>query len=72
MDRRSHRKQQDLWNNLRQLHAERRDAIQRRLREFSNLPASEYFYELAYCLMTPQTSAENADKGFATLCVPPA
>jgi N-glycosylase/DNA lyase len=46
---------------------ERRDAIRARLREFSTVPREEYFYELAYCLLTPQSSAANADKAIAAL-----
>lgn len=48
------------WNDLRRLHAERREAIAERLSEFNRIPPSKYFYEIAYCLLTPQTSAENA------------
>lgn len=36
--------------------------IRRRLEEFHHVAPSEYFYELAYCLMTPQTSAESAGR----------
>ncbi len=36
--------------------------IAERLEEFSNVPESEYFYELCFCLCTPQSSAKNADK----------
>jgi len=46
---------------LRDLYAERRNAIQARLVDFSRVPTSEYFYELAYCLMTPQSSAAHAE-----------
>lgn len=38
----------------------RRDAIRQRLREFASVNPTEYFYELAYCLLTPQSSAVNA------------
>lgn len=47
---------------LQALHAAKRDAIRTRLGEFRRVPPSEYFYEIAYCLLTPQTSAENAEK----------
>lgn len=40
----------------------KRDAIRARLAEFRAVDRSMYFYELAYCLLTPQTSAENAGK----------
>ena len=49
-------------SQLRELHATKRDAIRQRLTEFSEIAPSEYFYELIYCLMTPQTSAENAER----------
>lgn len=42
--------------------AKKRTAIQRRLREYKAVPVSGYFYELLYCLMTPQSSAVNAAK----------
>jgi N-glycosylase/DNA lyase len=45
----------------------RRNAIKRRLQEFSNVPPSEYFYELAYCLLTPQSSAAHAEQVVAKL-----
>jgi N-glycosylase/DNA lyase len=47
---------------LKSLHASQEKAIHRRLGEFCQVEASEYFYEIAYCLMTPQTSAESAGK----------
>jgi len=40
----------------------KRDAIRSRLKEFAEVPRAEYFYELAYCLLTPQSSAVNAAK----------
>lgn len=45
---------------LRQAYALRKREIRKRLREFRSVTEDEYFYELAYCLLTPQTSAENA------------
>jgi N-glycosylase/DNA lyase len=41
-------------------HRTRRAAIRRRLEEFAAVPASDHFYELAYCLLTPQSSAAHA------------
>ena len=41
-------------------YAQKRTAIRRRLREFHNMKPEQYFYELLYCLMTPQSSAVNA------------
>jgi len=45
----------------------RRDAICTRLNEFKQVPPSEYFYELVYCLLTPQSSAVNAGKAVTLL-----
>lgn len=47
---------------LRSLHAGRSEEIGTRLAEFAAVPPSEYFYELLYCLLTPQSSAVNAAK----------
>lgn len=46
---------------LRAVHATMGPTIRRRLGEFRRVPRSEYFYELAYCILTPQSSAHNAD-----------
>ncbi len=43
-------------------YAETKEAIRTRLEEFSNVPAGQYFYELAFCILTPQSSAVNAEK----------
>jgi len=37
-------------------------AIQQRLKEFSQVPREEYFYELCFCLCTPQSKAVNAER----------
>ena len=47
---------------LLRLHQERKEAIRTRLAEFQAVPPRQYFYELAFCLMTPQSSAEHADR----------
>jgi len=44
------------------LYKKRKVAIRSRLQDFSRVPPSGYFYELVYCLMTPQSSAEHAEK----------
>jgi N-glycosylase/DNA lyase len=54
-------------DELRDLHAGRRAAIRARLEDFARVPREAYFYELAYCLMTPQSSAVNAGKTVALL-----
>lgn len=48
-------------------YAERRRAIGRRLDEFSRVPPPEYFYELAYCVLTPQSSAAHAELAISSL-----
>jgi N-glycosylase/DNA lyase len=42
--------------------ASRGGDVRRRLAEFASVPPSEYFYELLYCLLTPQSSAVNAGR----------
>jgi N-glycosylase/DNA lyase len=49
------------------LYAERQSAIRQRLGEFSKIHPSEYFYELVYCILTPQSSAANAANAVDTL-----
>lgn len=51
----------------RTVYEERCDAIRRRLQDFSQIPASQYFYELAFCILTPQSSAANAEATIAEL-----
>jgi N-glycosylase/DNA lyase len=46
---------------------ERKKEIRRRLADFAAVPPSGYFYELIYCLMTPQSSASSAEKGVRAL-----
>ena len=40
----------------------KKDAIRSRLKEFSLVKESDYFYELCFCLLTPQSKARNAMK----------
>ncbi len=40
----------------------RADAIRTRLADFAAIKPQEYFYELVYCLLTPQSSAVNAGR----------
>lgn len=42
-------------------HALRKEEIRIRLDDFSRVPEEEYFYEICYCLLTPQTNAFHAD-----------
>ncbi|MBX2991345.1 MAG: N-glycosylase/DNA lyase [Bacteroidetes bacterium] len=39
-----------------------RETIRQRLNGFASVTPDEYFYELVYCLLTPQSSAVNAGK----------
>ena len=43
-------------------HKKKRDAIQQRLNDFRTVARKDYFYELVYCFMTPQSSATNSAK----------
>jgi N-glycosylase/DNA lyase len=47
--------------------ASRREAIQARLADFSAVKPEDFFFELVYCLLTPQSSAVNAGKAVALL-----
>jgi N-glycosylase/DNA lyase len=49
-----------LNNDILLLYQEQKAAIQKRLEEFRSVSPTDYFYELAYCLLTPQSSARNA------------
>jgi len=44
------------------LYHERKGAIRSRLSDFEKIPPAGYFYELVYCMLTPQSSALNAAK----------
>jgi N-glycosylase/DNA lyase len=48
--------------DLQREYQKKRPAIRQRLEDFSCVPPAEYFYELVYCLLTPQSSAVNAQK----------
>ncbi|MBI4536302.1 MAG: N-glycosylase/DNA lyase [Ignavibacteriae bacterium] len=56
-------------DELLDLFEERKAAIRNRLAEFSGVQDTEYFYELVYCLLTPQSSAVNAAKAVDALKV---
>jgi len=52
------------YREVESLHAEfaqRCELIRARLEDFARVPAGHYFYELAYCLLTPQSSAARAE-----------
>lgn len=54
-------------DGIRGMHREKAFAIRQRLDEFSRVRPAEYFYELLYCLLTPQSSAVNAGKAIGLL-----
>ncbi|RPI02060.1 MAG: DNA lyase [Ignavibacteriae bacterium] len=59
-------KMQEL-RELRQFYAGRQEAIRVRLSEFAAVQPAEYFYELLYCILTPQSSAEHAEQAVSLL-----
>ncbi len=56
-----------LSEELRSHFLEIQPAIRQRLDEFARVPSSEYFYELCFCLCTPQSKAAHADRVVALL-----
>lgn len=48
-------------------HDLRKAAIRQRLTEFGSVLPDQYFYELVYCLLTPQSSAANAEQAVEAL-----
>jgi N-glycosylase/DNA lyase len=60
-----HRAMNPRYKNLELLledYKKKRPAIQQRLNDFRTVKRQEYFYELVYCFMTPQSSAVNSAK----------
>ncbi len=51
-----------LIKEIKHLYAIKKFDIRRRLKDFSDIKPKDYFYELIYCLLTPQSSAMNAEK----------
>jgi N-glycosylase/DNA lyase len=51
---------QNIQHELHSLYRKHKAEIRRRLEEFKCVDRRDYFYELVYCLLTPQTSARNA------------
>ena len=52
---------------MERIYALHQEIIRTRLSEFASVPASEYFYELMYCLLTPQSSAKHAEQAVLAL-----
>lgn len=57
----------NLPDNYRQHYQHHAATIAERLRQFQQVPAENYFLELCFCLLTPQSKAENAEKAMARL-----
>lgn len=49
-----------LSNELQLKYSQIRDKIKSRLEDFRSIPREKYFYELCYCLCTPQSKAQSA------------
>lgn len=47
-------------SDIQAIYGQRAELIAERLREFARVPRGKRFYELAFCLMTPQSRAANA------------
>lgn len=56
----NHRRRYLGAEELKREHGKRRAAIRKRLADFAAVPRGRYIHELAYCLLTPQSSARNA------------
>lgn len=56
-----------ILREIHHLYGERCTAIRERLEEFSRVGPADYFYELAYCILTPQSSAVNAARAVERL-----
>ena len=46
---------------LQQEYQKKKQQIEQRLQEFKQIPQQEYFYELCFCLLTPQSKAHQSD-----------
>jgi N-glycosylase/DNA lyase len=57
----------DRLDDLRREYEEKGEAIRRRLADFAAVSPRDYFYELVYCLLTPQSSAVSAAKAVSSL-----
>lgn len=53
---------QKLPKELLEHYHQNKNNIKQKLLEFSQVPVEDYFYELCFCICTPQSSAINAEK----------
>ena len=56
-----------LPDDVRALYDVIREPIRERLNDFAGVQPDEYFYELCYCLLTPQSSARNVGRAVEIL-----
>ncbi len=54
-------------NQLKEEHKKKELIIKNRLNDFKSIKEDEYFYELCFCLLTPQTNAKMADRAIQQL-----
>ena len=55
------------FDQLIEEHKKKELIIKQRLNDFKNIKEDDYFYELIFCLLTPQTNAKMADKAIQKL-----
>ncbi|MBW2978268.1 N-glycosylase/DNA lyase [Candidatus Woesearchaeota archaeon] len=48
-------------------HSKRKKEIKKRLKEFASVKSKDVFYELCFCLLTPQSNAKKCDKAVKLL-----
>jgi N-glycosylase/DNA lyase len=56
-----------LSQELQTKYIETKTAIRARLDDFARVAPEDYFYEMAYCILTPQSKAEGAEKAIEIL-----
>lgn len=54
-------------NNLTEEYEKRKDIIKNRLKEFSKVGGDDIFYELCFCILTPQSNARKCGKAVNNL-----
>jgi len=52
---------------LQKKYFQRKKEIRKRLKEFSKVKSNDIFYELCFCLLTPQSNAKKCDKAVKLL-----
>lgn len=53
--------------NLQEEYLKKKEAIIKRLDDFKNVKNNELFYEMCFCLLTPQSTARGADRAIQVL-----